>query len=473
MSENLSLSKEEMKRLGYRAVDLLIDHLSSLPEKKVSNTKSRNELEDLLGEPLPLQEGNPDELLDKIISEVLANTMHLNHPRFFAFVSSPSNYMSALADFLVSGFNVYSGTWLAGSASAQIELITIGWLNQIFGFPADTAGGLFLSGGSMANLIGLLLARHHKKDKGRSGVIYCSAQTHSSVERAIRVIGPENVQLKKIASNEFFQLHLPALEKVIQADSKKDLQPICVIANAGSTNTGAIDDLAAIRKICNKENAWFHVDGAYGGIAILDEQEKNKFQGIELADSLTIDPHKWLFQSLEMGCLLVKDKTLLKDLFHVIPEYLKDVELGEEEVNFGNYGIQLSRGFRALKLWLSLKTFGLENFRKAISKGIGLAKLAEQEVQKYESCEIVTSAQIGIINFRFKLQNFSEQELNELNQSVIMKIVEDGYAMISSTSLHGKTVIRLCIINPRTTEEDIKQTIQKLNEISKEISSHF
>lgn len=473
MSENLSLSKEEMKRLGYRAVDLLIDHLSSLPEKKVSNTKSRNELEDLLGEPLPLQEGNPDELLDKVISEVLANTMHLNHPRFFAFVSSPSNYMSALADFLVSGFNVYSGTWLAGSASAQIELITIGWLNQIFGFPADTAGGLFLSGGSMANLIGLLLARHHKKDKGRSGVIYCSAQTHSSVERAIRVIGPENVQLKKIASNKFFQLHLPALEKAIQADSKKDLQPICVIANAGSTNTGAIDDLAAIRKICDRENAWFHVDGAYGGIAILDEQEKNKFQGIELADSLTIDPHKWLFQSLEMGCLLVKDKTLLKDLFHVIPEYLKDVELGEEEVNFGNYGIQLSRGFRALKLWLSLKTFGLENFRKAISKGIGLAKLAEQEVQKYESCEIVTSAQIGIINFRFKLQNFSEQELNELNQSVIMKIVEDGYAMISSTSLHGKTVIRLCIINPRTTEEDIKQTIQKLNEISKEISSHF
>lgn len=148
----------------------------------------------------------------------------------------------------------------------------------------------------MANLIGLLLARHHKKDKGRSGVIYCSAQTHSSVERAIRVIGPENVQLKKIASNEFFQLHLPALEKAIQADRKEDLQPICVVANAGSTNTGAIDDLAAIQKISDNENAWFHVDGAYGGIAILDEQEKHKFQGIELADSLTIDPHKWLFQ---------------------------------------------------------------------------------------------------------------------------------------------------------------------------------
>lgn len=466
MSDDLSLSKDEMRKLGYKAVDMLVDHLSSLPEKKVSNKRSRKELEALLAEPVPLQGSDPEALMDRVMKDVFSNTMHLNHPRFYAFVSSPGNYMSVLADFMASGFNVYSGTWLAGSASAQIELITIGWLNQIFGFPADTAGGLFLSGGSMANLTGIILARHHKKDKGKTGLIYCSEQTHSSVERAIRVLGGENVQLRKVACNEDFQLELSALEKAIAEDRKEGFQPICVVANAGSTNTGAIDDLLAVRKICDTEGAWMHVDGAYGGVAILSEGEKEQFRGIELADSLAIDPHKWLFQPLEMGCLLVRDKSKLKDTFHIIPEYLKDVDLGEEEVNFGNHGIQLSRKFRALKLWLSLKTFGLESFRKAITKGIMLAKLAEQEAAKYDSCEIVTKARIGIINFRFKPGGLNEEALNELNKKVIEKIVTDGFAMISSTSLRGKTVIRLCIINPRTSEEDIKQTIQKLYEFS-------
>ena len=469
MAENLSLSKEEMKKLGYQAVDMLVNHLCSLPDKTVANTKSRRELEALLAEPIPQQGSNPAELLEKVASAVFSNTMHLNHPRFFAFVSSPSNYMSVLADFLSSGFNVYSGTWLAGSASAQIELVSIRWLNQLFGFPEETAGGLFLSGGSMANLTGLLLARDHKKQEGKTGVIYCSDQTHSSAERAVRVIGKESIQLRKVASNAAYQLDVKALKEAIRVDKKQGLQPFCILANAGSTNTGAVDDLMAIRQLCDKENTWLHIDGAYGGAAILDEEEKEQFRGIELADSLAIDPHKWLFQPFEMGCLLVKDRSNLKDSFQVFAEYLKDVDLGEEEINFGNHGIQLSRGFRALKLWLSLKTFGLEEFKKAVSKGIKLAQFAQQETSRYKEIELITPAQIGIINFRFNPGNSTEHQLNELNKRTIEKIVEDGFAMISSTSLQGMVVIRLCIINPRTTEEDIRQTISRLSDIFQQL----
>lgn len=458
-----------MKQLGYRAVDMLVDHLCSLPEKKVSNTKSRRELEAMLREPIPQQGSDPLELLNQLEEAIFSNTMHLNHPRFFAFVSSPSNYMSVLADFLASGFNVYSGTWLAGSASAQIELLTIDWLNQLFGFSTETAGGLFLSGGSVANLTGMLLARDNKKQEGSTGVIYCSDQTHSSIERAVRVMGKETIQLRKIKSNQAFQLDTATLKRTIKEDKKKGLQPFCIVANAGSTNTGAVDDLAALRQLCDKEDIWLHVDGAYGSVAILDEEEKGRFRGIALADSLAIDPHKWLFQPFEMGCLLVRDKSRLKDSFQVLPEYLKDVELGEEEVNFGNYGIQLSRKFRALKLWLSLKTFGLEEFKTSISKGISLAKVAEQETARYQDIEVITGAQIGIINFRFRPKGFSEQQLNELNKTIIERIVADGFAMISSTSLRGNTVVRLCIINPRTTEEDIRQTIAKLNDICQQL----
>lgn len=459
-----------MKALGYRAVDMLVEHLSSLSDQKVSNRKSRQELEALLREPIPQQGSNPHDLLNTLEKEIFGNVVRVNHPRFFAFVGSPGNYMSALADFLVSGFNPFAGTWLAGSGAAQLELVTIDWLCQIFGLPSEQAGGLFLSGGSMANLTGLIVARFHKKEKAKTGVFYCSEQTHSSIERALRVIGAEDLHLRKIKTDEFFQISIKALEQAIKEDKEKGLQPICIVGNAGTTNTGAIDDLQAISIICERENLWFHVDAAYGGAAMLVQEEKPAFKGIELADSIVIDPHKWFFQPFEIGCLLVRDKLKLKETFHILPEYLKDVELGEDEVNFGNYGLQLTRSFRALKLWLSLKTFGLDSFKSAIAIGIRLAKLAEEETAAYENIELITSARIGVINFRFTAAGLNEQQLNDYNIRIIEQIVKDGFAMISSTMLRGKTVVRLCIINPRTTEDDTRLTIKKLYDISKLIT---
>ncbi len=470
MSKELSLSKEDMRKLGYQAVDILVNHLTTLKDKNVTRRSEKKKLVEVFQEPIPREGMNPFKLLSMVETQVFDNTMHVNHPRFFAFVSSPSNYVSVLADFLSTGFNIFSGTWLQASAPAQIELTTINWLTEFFGLPRNSSGGLFLSGGSMANLTGLILAREHVKSTGNDGVIYYSDQTHSSIEKGAKVLGKEGIQVRKISTTNHFKLDIDALERSIKEDREKGLQPLCIVANAGTTNTGAIDDLAKISKICQRENIWFHVDGAYGGVAILCEVHKEMYRGIEYADSIGIDPHKWFFQPYEIGCLLVRNRKKLKDVFYVLPEYLKDTNLSDEEINYSNYGIQLTRGFRAFKIWLSLKAFGLDSFKQAIQYGIELAQIAELEIRKYSHWEVVSPAQIGIINFRFVQKRISEKKLNELNQKLIDEIVRSGFAMISSTVLHNKTVIRLCIINPRTTVRDIKKTIKLLNENSERIS---
>jgi len=464
MSTKLELDTEEMRKLGYRTVDILVDHFEKLKSKKVTKRGGRKQLEAIFREPIPEQGSDPFMLLDRAESEIFGNIMHLDHPRFFAFVSSPGNYISVLGDFLASGFNVFSGTWLESSGPSQIELVTISWLTEIFGLPENTSGGIFLSGGSMANMTALVLARENILTSDKRGVVYCSDQTHSSVEKAMKILGNEKMILRKVL-NLNFRMDTQKLQQCIAEDKQQGYKPICIIANAGTTNTGTIDDLKAVSDICKKEKLWFHVDGAYGGVAILCDSQKKKYEGIEWADSITIDPHKWLFQPFEIGSLLVRDSSKLKDAFYMLPEYLKDIDSPEEEINYSNYGMQLTRGFRAFKLWFSLKTFGLDNFRKAIARGIELAELIELEVRKHDHWEIVTPAQLGIINFRFFQNGWDEIRLNDFNQEIIDRVVESGFAMISSTILYNKKVIRLCTINPRTTTEDIQQTIMKMNEI--------
>lgn len=465
MKEELSLTSKEMKELGYQAVDILVNHFNQLPNKNVSRKKSRKKLEEIFREDIPQQGTDKSKLLRESSEMIFENIMHLDHPRFFAFVSSPSNYMSVLADFLTSGFNVFSGTWLEASAPAQIELVTINWLTSIFSLPEETAGGLFLSGGSMANLTGIILANHHLREKGKTGVVYASDQTHSSVERAIKILGNENLILRKIKSLDY-KIDIKTLEHTIAKDKASGMQTVCIIGNAGTTNTGAIDDLNKLHEICEQEKAWFHVDGAYGGVAIIADKAKDEYAGIEFADSIGIDPHKWFFQPYEIGCLLVRDQKKLKNAFYILPEYLKDADISEEEINYSNYGIQLTRGFRAFKLWLSLKSFGLQNFKKAIEHGISLAEYAEDIIRKYPQWEIVSHAHLGVINFRYYNSGLALSKLNQINQKIIDDIVASGYAMISSTVLDEKTVIRLCIINPRTTQSDIINSIHKLNDIS-------
>jgi glutamate/tyrosine decarboxylase-like PLP-dependent enzyme len=379
--------------------------------------------------------------------------MNICHPRFFAFVPGPSNFVSVMADALASGFNVFNGSWLGGSSAAAMELAVIDWFRNWCGFP-EGAGGLFVSGGSMANLTALVAARHTRLDDRMQGaVLYYSDQTHSSVDRALKVIGFLPEQIRRIPCDAAFRLPMDSLAQAVHADRAAGLRPFAVIANAGTTNTGAIDPLREIAAFCAENNLWMHVDGAYGAAAAISDRGRKLLDGIELADSLSFDPHKWLFQPIECGCVLLRDGALLKSTYRITPEYLADVHRNDTEVTMHDYGIQLTRGFRALKVWMSIQYFGMDSFRAAVDRGFELAEVAEAKLRRMPDWEVVTPAQMAVVTFRRR--GADESYYRQVHDAM----VRDGFALATSTVLNGRTALRLCTINPRTTEDDIEQTL--------------
>jgi glutamate/tyrosine decarboxylase-like PLP-dependent enzyme len=309
----------------------------------------------------------------------------------------------------------------------------------------------------MANLTAIVAARHAKLDDRIEGaVVYFSDQTHSSVERAFRVAGFLPDQLRKIPSDSQFRLPVEELERHIAKDRAAGLRPFAIVANAGTTNTGAIDPLPEIGGLCAANQMWMHVDGAYGAAAALCDRGKALLKGLELADSLSLDPHKWLFQSLECGCVLLRDSAILKSTYRIMPEYLIDVHRNVAEVNPCDYGIQLTRSFRALKLWMSIQYFGLDAFRAAMERGFYLSEFAEKKLRAMPGSEIVTPAQMGIVTFHHPGADY--ERLHEA-------MLAEGFAMATSTVLKGRTVLRFCTINPRTTEDDIAQTLDRIDRL--------
>lgn len=463
-NSRLELTPEEMRSLGYQVIDMLVEHFEQVREQPVTNRATRAEMEQRLREPPPQQGSVAGDVLQQVRQDVLGNSMSIDHPRFLAFVPSAGNFVGAMADALVSGFNIFAGTWLEAAGPTEIELVTIDWLRQLCGLP-ETAGGLFVSGGSVANLTALATARHIKlQDDMTDAVVYFSDQTHSSIERALRILGFQPGQLRKLPADADFRLTPTIVQREVEADRAAGRKPFCLIANAGTTNTGAIDPLPALAEVCRNEGLWLHVDGAYGAASVLCEEGRSLLAGLELADSVVIDPHKWLFQPYEIGCVLVRDSRWLRETFHILPEYLKDIERAEEEINFCDYGPQLTRGFRALKLWMSLKVFGLEAFAQAIARGIEQARIAERILRESPVWEVVTPAQLGILTFRYILPERSGEEIDALNLAMLEKLMDSGFAMLSSTTLRGRVVLRMCTINPRTTENDLREIIQHLEE---------
>jgi aromatic-L-amino-acid/L-tryptophan decarboxylase len=469
-SARLELSADEMRALGHQVVDLLVDHFAGMHSERVGRKGRRSELEAQLGGPLPEQASDPREIVASLKEQLFSNVLHVDHPRFFAFVPSPNNFVSAMADALTAGFNVFTGTWFAGSAAAQVELTVVDWLRQICGLP-EGAGGLFVSGGSMANLTGLAVARHVQLEDDLEGAVaYVGDQCHSSVARALRVLGLRPDQVRTIKSDAGFRLSLDALQAQVTADRAAGRRPFCVVANAGATNTGAVDPLRELAGLCGSEKLWLHVDGAYGAPAISTEQGRGLLDGLELADSVSLDPHKWLFQSFEAGCVLVRDRSLLLRTFQVMPEYLRDTHGVSEEVNFGNYGVQLTRSFRALKLWLSLRTFGLASFRRAIERGIQLAEIAEREIRSNAGWEIVTPATLAIVTFRCAPPALADSEVDALQGRIVEQMLADGYALASSTILKGRPVLRFCTINPRTRDDEMRETVRRMAEMGRALA---
>src|SRR5262245_36834482 len=473
-NRELKLSPEEMRQIGYRVIDQIVEHIEKLSDKPVMRVSPRVELEARLREPLPEDPTPVDSLLEQLQREVWSNIGNVQHPRFFAFIPSPSNFVSVMADALASGFNPFAGNWLEGSGTSQIELVTIDWLRGMCGLP-ETTGGLFVSGGSMANLTALATARRARLDnRSENAVIYFSDQTHNSVEKALRVLGFAREQVRMLPSDGAFRLRAESLRQAVAEDRAGAKQPFCVIANAGTTNTGAIDPLDELADICQRENLWLHVDGAYGAAACLSERGRKLLAGIERADSLSLDPHKWLFQPFEIGCVLARDARLLQKACHTMTGILEDTKRAEEEeINYYDYGLQLTRGFRALKLWLSLKTFGAAAFREAINRGFEMAEFAESLLRQSGRWRIVAPAAMGIVTFRCDVEGHSEIEINDIHRRMVEMMAEDGFAFANSTTLRGQTVMRLCTINPRTTEDDVRATIKQLEQFGRELQGRI
>jgi len=429
-------------------VEILIDHLEHGAEGPPVQAAPPARLRERLGAAPPDGPGDPDAALDLLLTEVFANMQHADHPRFLARVGSPSNAVSVLGDALTAGMNAIASSWGGGSGPAALELVVLDWLRSWCGLPPETEG-ILVSGGSVGSLTALAAAREASPP---GAVAWCSDQTHASVLRALRLLGFGPDRIRVVESDAGLRLPAAAIAQATE--------PGIVIATAGTTNTGAVDPLPELAELARARGHWLHVDGAYGAPAVLTERGRGALAGMEQADSLVLDPHKWLFQPYEIGSVLVRRPGALQRAFAMFPEYLRDIGSGEgDEVAFRDRGPQLSRGSRAVKLWLSMQVFGLTAFRAAIDRGIDLAEHAERVIERTPAFAIVTPASLGIVTFRVAGGNARNAELAEL-------AVADGYVAPSSTVLRGRTVLRLCTINPRTTDDEIERGVERMAQLA-------
>uniref|UniRef100_A0A0G4F0Y5 Uncharacterized protein n=1 Tax=Chromera velia CCMP2878 TaxID=1169474 RepID=A0A0G4F0Y5_9ALVE len=451
----LGMSGAEMRRLGHKVVDRIVDRLENRNAEAAIKTGCPDALRETLGGPLPENPTDADTSIDLLADIALNHQQHGDHPRYFARIPGPASFAGMLADWLGTGFNTIAASWAGGSGPATVEVIAVEWLAELIGMPKHTEG-VFMSGGSLANLTALATARH---EVGR-GVVYVTSQTHSSLIRDLRVLGWEDESIRWVQTDDRWRMCVRNLKETLERDAEAGQKPAIVIASAGTTNTGAIDPLKEIAAVCQENGIWFHIDGSYGAPAAMAERARSEFEGMDLADSLALDPHKWLFQPYDIGACLVTRPGALERRHAVTPEYLKDAHLGQKgkgAVNFGNRSLELSRRSRALKVWLSLRTYGAGAFRAAVNRGIELAEFAEEELRRHPNqWEVVTPAQIGIVCFALK------DGRPNLHSDRAQALADSGFACVTSTKLGGRSVLRLCCINPLTTENDIRETLCRL-----------
>jgi glutamate/tyrosine decarboxylase-like PLP-dependent enzyme len=437
VSDPLALEEDELRRLAHRVVDAVLDHLLHGDERPALSVADPSTLQAALGGPVPSQPGDVDAALDLLVEVALATMQHVDHRRFFTRVPSPAAAPAILGDWLATGFQSIAASWGGGSGPTTVELVVLEWLRQLLGLPEGTEG-IALSGGSMANLTGLLAARH---ELGDDVVVVLSDQTHSSIGRGLVATGFGDV--RTLPTGDRLRLTVDQVAAAVAGD-----RPSIVVATAGTTNTGAVDPLEGLAEVCD----WLHVDGAYGAPAHL----ARPIAGLDRADSLVLDPHKWLFQPYDLGVLLVRHPGVLERTFTMNPEYLADIVAGTDEVDLRNRSLELSRRGRAVKLWLTFRTYGSERLADAIEAGLRNAERAQQLLEEDEAWEVVTPAQLGIVTFARRGAD------DDAHVQAAAELTASGYAAVSTTTLAGRAVLRLCTINPRTTEDDLRETITRL-----------
>ena len=452
----LALDRETMRALGHATVDAVVDMLVD-PTTPCLRRATPEQMAARLPGDLPETGAPLDELLAVLREDVFAFMSRLDHPGYFAFIPACGTFPSALGDFVGAVLNPYVGSWMEAAGPTRLELVVLDWFKQWIGYPTEAAG-ILVSGGSAANMTALACARESLMGAmSDTAVLYVGDQAHSSLARAARLLGFRPEQVRVLLTDEHHVLPPARLAAAIEADVAAGRTPLFVAAAAGSTNTGAVDPLPELSRICRERGAWLHVDGAYGGFAALTDRGRRALSGIELADSVTLDPHKWLYQPMECGSVLVREGHLLRRAFEIAPDYLKDSVVEGGEVNFADRGLQLSRGSRALKIWLSLRFFGVAAFRAAIDHCLDLALLAEEHVRGRPELELMSPASLGIIAFRRRADD--EAAAADVNARLVAAFERTGQGLVSSTRLHGRYAVRLCAMNHTTGPEHVRHVL--------------
>jgi aromatic-L-amino-acid/L-tryptophan decarboxylase len=455
----LALDPETMRRLGYQTVDLLVDRWVGLGAQPVLRRGTPTELAHRLNGSPPEGPQSFERILEQLSSDVLPFISNNDHPGYFAYVPGAGTWPGALGDLIASACNLEVSSWVQAAGPSQVELVVLGWFKQWIGYPEEAAGVL-VSGGSAANLTALACAREALLGAMSDQVVaYLSNQAHSSMARAARVLGFRPNQVRVLPVDDGYRMRPEALAAAMAADLRAGRRPLFVAANAGATSTGAIDPLPELAALCRERGVWFHVDAAYGGFAALTQRGRRWLAGLELADSVTLDPHKWLYQPFECGCLLVRAGQRLREAFRIQPDYLKDTEAAELEVNFSDLSVQLTRMSRALKLWMSLRYFGVEAFRAAIDRSIDLARFAQARIEASAQLELLTPARLGVVCFRRHPEGMDEDGLERLNQRLAEGLAASGQGLVSSTRLRDRFALRMCVLNHTSRAQDVERVL--------------
>lgn len=460
----LAVDPDTMRRLGYLTVDWLVEREIHRRAEPVLQQATPAEMASRIPAEVPGHGQDLNDILDHLAEHVLPFRSRIDHPRYLAYVPGAGTWPGVLGDLIASAYNIDVGNWMESAGPSQLERTLLGWFAQWIGFPSS-AQGLLVSGGSAANLTALACAREALAGAMSDDlVLYVSDQGHSSLARAARVLGFRPQQVRVLPVDDRFRMRVDALTAAIDADLAAGRRPLAVLAVAGSTNTGAVDQLAPIAEIARGHGVWLHVDAAYGGFAAITKRGRHVLADLNLADSVTLDPHKWLYQPFECGALVVRQGHLLSEAFEIHPDYLQDSMVSaERDVNFADHGLQLTRMSRALKLWISLHYFGLGAFAAAIDQALNLAEHAQRRIEASNTLELMSPATLGIVCFRRHPAGFDDESvLEQLNTTLVANLAGSGEAMISSTRLLGRYCLRVCILNHTTTTTDVDHVLNWL-----------
>jgi aromatic-L-amino-acid/L-tryptophan decarboxylase len=473
-------SADEIRRVGYRAVDLIAEHLTGLPNGPVFRPVSVELAADLLDEPASRFGTSADAILDDFERRIAPHPFGNGHPRFYGWVNSPPTPIGIFADALAAAMNPS----VAGGnhAAVWVEHAVVGWFKTLLGFPRD-AMGMFVSGGSAAALTALAVARHATARKAgwdvratgvrgspASLIVYESAEAHGCNQKAIELLGLGNANLRVVESDAALRLSATALDRAIRADLVRGNAPMAVIATAGTVNTGAIDPLDEIADVCAEHGVWLHVDGAYGAPAILSDAYRQSFHGIARADSIAVDPHKWLYVPVDAGLVLVRDAAAMRDAFSLVPPYLRsdgNAHGVQGPPWFSEYGAEQTRPFRALKVWMALRHHGTEGYRRMIDHDLSLALRLAQLARASNDLECHEPQSLSIVCFRYSpaALRADDMALDAVNRALLTELQLGGRAFISSTVIAGRFWLRACIVNHRAHEGDIDAVVALVREI--------